>query len=123
MAFWRVTGGLFIAGATAAAVAAWLGPPRPRMRWLVPLAVLVIGIVLLAPTRRVSLPMIFCSGPSDCYLSGAVCQTTFGLHVPVSDRWDYPPALPLALGTALGTAVAAAASRTLFTRRGTGPRS
>ena len=101
MGFWLVTGGFLLA----VVAVSWIIPTRPKIRWLLPAAALVVGVLLLTPRPSVLLPMIVCSNSTDCRTAGTTYRTFVGLSVPGGDRLGYDGALVLALGTALGVAV------------------
>lgn len=101
MGFWLATGGFLLA----VAVGAWIIPTRLGVRWLLPPAALVVGILLLTPRRTVLLPMIFCSNDTDCRMVDTTHRTLVGLSVPAGDRLGYEGRLVLALVVALGAAV------------------
>lgn len=101
MGFWLATGGFLLA----VAVVARIIPARPGVRWLLPPAALVVGLLLLTPRRTVLLPMVVCSNNTDCRLVGTTYRTLVGLSVPAGDRLGYEGRLVLAFVVALAAAV------------------
>jgi len=66
------------------------------------------------------LPMIACSVPTDCHMTGTSYRTLVGLSVPGSDRLGYDGTLLLALVIALGTAILSIALALIPQRSGHG---
>jgi hypothetical protein len=101
MGFWLVTSAFLLA----VAALSWRMPTHPKVRWLLPSAAAVVGVLLLTPRRSILLPMIACYGPTDCHMTGTTYQTLVGLSIPGSDRLGYDGTVLLALGVALGAAI------------------
>lgn len=101
MSFWLVAGGFVLA----VAAVSWIIPTRLKLRWLLPFAALLVGVLLLTPRPTMLLPMIVCTNGTDCRLAGTNYGTLVGASVPGGGNLGYDGTLALAFGIALGTGV------------------